>query len=122
MIWANPPEFVSQHEAKMVRPVVLAQDKRMEQFKEVPTFKENNLDVVFKFYRGVVAPPGLSPEVIAYYEDMLKKLNDSKAWKELYLAKYMLSPGWQGSKEFTKTIHDSEAVFAETLKSLGLIK
>ncbi len=122
MIWANPPEFVSQYDAKMVVPLVVAQENRVPQFKDVPTFRENGLDVVFKFYRGVVAPPGLSPEVVAYYESMMKKLNDTKAWKENYLAKYILSPGWQGSKEFTKTITDSEAVFEETLKSLGLIK
>jgi putative tricarboxylic transport membrane protein len=122
MIWANPPEYVSQHEAKMVVPLVVAQDHRIPQFKDVPTFRDNGLDVVFKFYRGVVAPPGLAPEVVAYYENMLKKLNDTKAWKENYLAKYILSPGWQGSQEFTKTITDSNAVFEETLKSLGLIK
>jgi putative tricarboxylic transport membrane protein len=122
MIWANPPEFVSQYEAKMVTPLVVAQERRIQQFKDVPSFRENNLDVVFKFYRGVVAPPGLPPEVVAYYESMMKSLNDSKAWKDNYLAKYILSPGWQGSQEFTKTIHDSEAVFEETLKGLGLIK
>jgi putative tricarboxylic transport membrane protein len=122
MIWANPPEFVSQYEAKMVRPIAVAQENRIQAFKDVPNFRENGLDVVFKFYRGVVAPPGLSPEVIAYYENMLKKLNDTKAWKDNYLAKYILSPGWQGSKEFTKTVTDSEAVFEETLKGLGLIK
>jgi putative tricarboxylic transport membrane protein len=122
MIWANPPEYVAQHEAKMVVPLVVAQENRVPQFKDIPTFRENGLDVVFKFYRGVVAPPGLSPEVVTYYESMLKKLNDTKAWKDNYLAKYILSPGWQGSKEFTKTVTDSEAVFEETLKSLGLIK
>jgi putative tricarboxylic transport membrane protein len=122
MIWANPPEFVSQHEAKMVRPLVVAQEQRVPQYKDVPTFRENGLDVVFKFYRGVVAPPGLPADVVAYYEGMLKKLSDSQAWKEKYLAKYILSPGWQGSKEFTKTIYDSEAVFEDTLKGLGLIK
>lgn len=122
MIWANPPEYVSQYEAKMVVPLVVAQENRVPQFKDVPTFRENGLDVVFKFYRGVVAPPDLPADVVAYYESMMKKLNDSKAWKENYLAKYILSPGWQGSKEFTKTVADSEAVFEETLKSLGLIK
>ena len=122
MIWANPPEFVSQYEAKMVVPIILAQENRMQQFKDVPTFRENGLDVVFKFYRGVVAPPGLPPEVVAYYEGMMKKLNNTKAWKENYLAKYILSPGWQGSKEFTKTVTDSEVIFEDTLKSLGLIK
>jgi len=122
MIWANPPEYVSQYEAKLVVPLIVAQENRVPQFKDIPTFRENGLDVVFKFYRGVVAPPGLPPEVVAYYESMMKKLNDTKAWKENYLAKYILSPGWQDSKEFTKTVTESEAVFEETLKSLGLIK
>lgn len=122
MIWANPPEFVTQYEAKMVVPLIVAQEQRIPKFKDVPTFRENGLDVVFKFYRGVVAPPGLPPDVVAYYEDLMKKLNDSRAWKEKYLSKYILSPGWQGSKDFTKTVYASEVVFEETLKSLGLIK
>jgi putative tricarboxylic transport membrane protein len=122
MIWANPPEFVSQYEAKMVRPIAVAQETRIQAFKDVPNFRENGLDVVFKFYRGVVAPPDLPADVVAYYETMMKKLSDTKAWKENYLAKYILSPGWQGHKEFTKTITDSDAVFEETLKGLGLIK
>ena len=122
MIWANASEFGSQYDAKMVVPLVVAQEKRFPQYKDVPTFRENGLDVIFQFFRGVVAPPGVSPEVVAYYENMMKNLNDTKAWKENYLAKYFLSPGWQGSKEFTKTVYDSETIYEETLKSLGLIK
>jgi len=120
--WANPPEFIGQYEAKQVRPLVLAQEHRIGQFKDIPTFKELGINLVFKFFRGVIAPPGLPPEVVAYYESMMKKMIETKAWKENYLAKNMLSPAWQTSKEFTKTIHDSEAVFAETLKELGMIK
>jgi len=122
MMWANPPEFVAQYEAKQVRPIILAQENRISRFKDVPTFKENGINLVFKFFRGVIAPPGLSPEAVAYYEAMMKKLIETKAWKENYLAKNMLSPAWQTSKEFTKTINGSEVVFAETLKELGLIK
>jgi len=122
MIWANASEFGSQYDAKMVVPLVVAQEKRFPQYKDVPTFRENGLDVIFQFFRGVVAPPGVSPEVVAYYENMMKNLNDTKAWKENYLAKYFLNPGWQGSKEFTKTVYDSETIYEETLKSLGLIK
>ncbi len=122
MIWANASEFVSQYDAKMVVPLVIAQEKRFAQYKDVPTFRENGLDVIFQFFRGVVAPPGVSPEVIVYYESMMRKLNDSKAWKENYLDKYYLNAGWQNSKEFTKTVYDSEVVFADVLKGLGLIK
>jgi putative tricarboxylic transport membrane protein len=122
MIWANASEFVSQYDAKMVVPLVIAQEKRFAQYKDVPTFRENGLDVIFQFFRGVVAPPGVSPEVIAYYESMMKKLNDTKAWKDNYLDKYYLNAGWQNSKEFTKTVYDSEVVFEDVLKGLGLIK
>src|SRR5512136_78455 len=38
MIWANPPEFISQFDAKMVRPIIVAQENRIQQFKDVPTF------------------------------------------------------------------------------------
>lgn len=122
MIWANPPEFIAQYDAKLVRPIILAQEHRIPQFKDVPTFRESGMDIIFKFFRGIVAPPGLSPEVIAYYETMLKKMVETQAWKDNYLTKNMLSPAWQTSKEFTKTISDSEVVFAELLKELGLIK
>jgi putative tricarboxylic transport membrane protein len=122
MIWANPPEFIAQYDAKLVRPIVLAQENRIAQFKDVPTFRENGIDIVFKFFRGIVAPPGLSPEVVAYYENMMKKMVQTQAWKENYLTKNMLSPAWQTSKEFTKTISDSEVVFADLLKELGLLK
>lgn len=120
--WANPPEFVGQYEAKQVRPLVLAQERRISQFKDVPTFKEIGINLVFRFFRGVIGPPGLPPEAVAYYEAMLKKMVETKAWKEGYLAKNMLSPAWQNSKEFAKTISDSETLFVETLKELGLIK
>lgn len=40
MIWANPPEYVSQYEAKLVVPLIVAQDHRIPQFKDVPTFRE----------------------------------------------------------------------------------
>lgn len=120
--WANPPEFIGQYEAKGVRPLVLAQENRISQFKDVPTFKEIGVNLVFKFFRGVIAPPGIPPEVVAYYEAMLEKMVETKAWKEGYLAKNMLSPAWQDSKMFTKTISDSDALLSETLKELGLIK
>jgi putative tricarboxylic transport membrane protein len=122
MIWANASEFGSQYDAKMVIPLVVAQDKRFPQYKDVPTFRENGLDVIFQFFRGIVAPPGIPAEVVAYYESMMKNLSDTRAWKEDYLVKYMLSPGWQNSKDFTKTVYDSEAIYDEILKGLGLIK
>ena len=122
MIWANPSEFVPQWEAKMVRPIVVAKEKRMTELPDVPTFKEKGNNVTFEMFRGVGAPPGISPEVAAFYENMLKRMAQSAAWNTGYLKKYMLSPTWRGSKEFTQFVAQNEPVFKGILTELGLIK
>jgi putative tricarboxylic transport membrane protein len=120
--WANPSEFVSQWEAKLVRPVAVAKEKRLEKWKDVPTFKEKGLDVTFKMFRGIAAPPGIPPAAAAYYEGLFKRLADSPAWKEKYLDKYMLTPAWMGSKEFSGFVAKSEQEFKTLLSELELLK
>ncbi len=122
MIWANPPEFVPQWEAKMVRPVAVAKATRMTDFPDVPSLKEIGYDVTYFFYRGIAAPQDIPAEAAAFYENMFRRMAESSAWKERYLKKYMLSPGWMGSKEFAKAVAQNEEESKEILKDLGLIK
>jgi putative tricarboxylic transport membrane protein len=122
MIWANPSEFVPQYEAKMVRPIAVARATRVPLLPDVPTFKERGYDFTFDFFRGIAAPPGISAEVAAHYENMMKKMSEAPGWKDGYLKKYMLSPTWMGSKEFTQFVAKNEGLFKEILTDLGLIK
>ena len=122
MIWANPPEFVPQWEAKMVRPVAVAKSTRMADFSDVPTLKEVGHDVTYFFYRGITAAQNIPAEASAFYENMFKRMAESVAWKEKYLKKYMLSPSWMGSKEFAKVVAQNEEESKEILKDLGLLK
>jgi putative tricarboxylic transport membrane protein len=122
MIWANPPEFVPQWEAKMVRPVAVAKSTRMADFSDVPTLKEVGHDVTYFFYRGIAAAQNIPAEASAFYENMFKRMAESSAWKENYLKKYSLSPSWMGSKEFAKVVAKNEEESKEILKDLGLLK
>jgi putative tricarboxylic transport membrane protein len=122
MIWANPPEFVPQWEAKMVRPVTVAKAIRMTEFPDVPTLKEIGHNVTYFFYRGIAAPQGIPAEATAFYESMFKRMAGSSSWKENYIKKYMLSPSWMGSKEFAKIVAQNEEESKEILKDLGLLK
>ena len=122
MIWANPPEFVPQYEAKMVRPVAVARATRMSDFPDVPTLKEIGYDVTYFFYRGIAAAQNIPAEVAAFYENMFKRMAESSAWKEKYIKKYSLSPAWMGSKEFSKVVAQNEEESKEILKDLGLLK
>jgi putative tricarboxylic transport membrane protein len=122
LAWANPSEFFPQWEAKLVRPLAVAKETRLPKFPETPTFKEKGLDVTFKMFRGMAAPPGISPAVAAYYENMMKKMAETPAWKEKYLDQYMLSPNWMGSKEFAGFVAQNETQFKALLVELGLVK
>lgn len=120
--WANPSEFVPQWEAKLVRPLAVAKDTRLSKFPTTPTFKEKGLDVTFKMFRGIAAPPGISPAAAAYYESLMKRMADSPAWKEKYLDQYMLSPAFMGSKDFAPFVVDAEQQFKTLLTELSLLK
>jgi len=122
MIWANPPEFVPQYEAKMVMPVAVARATRMTDFPDVPTLKEIGHNVTYFFYRGIMAAQDIPPETVAFYENMFKRMAESSSWKENYLKKYSLSPSWMGSKEFAKVVAQNEEESKEILKDLGLLK
>jgi tripartite-type tricarboxylate transporter receptor subunit TctC len=53
---------------------------------------------------------------------MMKKMTETSGWKEKYLKQYMLSAGWMGSKDFTQMVNQSETIFKDILKDLGLLK
>jgi putative tricarboxylic transport membrane protein len=122
MIWANPGEFAPQWEAKMVRPIAIAKEKRISLFPDVPTFREKGYDVTFYLFRGVAAPLGIPDEAVAFYENMLKRVTETPAWKRNYLDKYMLSHAWIGYKEYTPFIIEQEKLYRDFLIDMGVLK
>jgi putative tricarboxylic transport membrane protein len=120
--WANPSEYFPQWEARLVRPLAVAKDTRLSKFPDAPTFKEKGFDVTFRMFRGIAAPPGISPAAAAYYENLMKRMAESATWKEKYLEQYMLSPAWLGSKQFSGFVVQSEQQFKTLLTELGLLK
>jgi tripartite-type tricarboxylate transporter receptor subunit TctC len=47
----------------------------------VPTWRELGLDVAITHWRGVFGPPGMSREVVRYWDDYFAKLVKTDAWK-----------------------------------------
>jgi putative tricarboxylic transport membrane protein len=121
-IWANPGEFASQLEAKTVRALAIARPERFPLMADVPTFKEQGVNLVYQMFRGVVAPPEIPEESILFYEGMLKKMTQSQRWRDDYLKRNMLSAAWMDHKALTKLVHEQEETSKAILKELGLVK
>lgn len=121
-IWANPSEFMPQYEAKQVRPLAVAREDRLPYMNDASTLKEQGYNVIWKMFRGIIAPPGISSDAIAFYETMFKKMTESSRWKEGYLKKYMLTPSWMGHQAAAQFVAEQEQIALGVLKELGLVK
>lgn len=85
----------------------------------VPTFQEQGLDYTFDIWRGVMGPPGMSDEAVAYYESLFEEMLETDSWAD---ARDRL--GWidayQNSEEFGDFLDAQAEEFSGILQELGL--
>jgi putative tricarboxylic transport membrane protein len=88
---------------------------------DVPTFKEQGVDLVLTNWRSVVAAPGISAEQKKVLADAIEKLVKSPAWQEILKQK-----GWDDAylagDAFADFLKKENVRVTEVLKSIGLVK
>jgi putative tricarboxylic transport membrane protein len=88
---------------------------------DVPTFKEQSIDLVLTNWRSVVAAPGITDAQKKALSDLVEKTVKSKAWQEQLKQK-----GWDdaylGPDGFAKFLKDEIVRVGGVLKSLGLVR
>jgi len=119
---ANPCEALAQVEAKKARMLGITSQKRLDLLPDVPTLKEKGFNVVAQQFRSIVAPPNLSAEAIKFYEDLFRRLAESKTWKEKYIKENMLTPDYKTTGETQQMLERDNASCTAVLKDMKVIK
>jgi putative tricarboxylic transport membrane protein len=88
---------------------------------QVPTWKELGVDLVYGGFRGIVAPKGLTPEQVAFWENALRQASETAEWQE-DLRKNYWSNDFLTSKDFAKDLEDTYAAMKSVLVDLGLAR
>jgi putative tricarboxylic transport membrane protein len=122
MFLPNPCEALAQVEAKKVRILGVASEKRLTEAPEVPTLRELGINATFQQVRSIAAPKDLPPEAIRYYEELFRKLADSSLWKEKYIKENMLTWDYKSSAETLKLWESNHESCARIMKEMGVIK
>jgi putative tricarboxylic transport membrane protein len=88
---------------------------------EVPSFKELGANVNVEAFRAIVGPKSMTPEQVAYWEDVMKKMSEAEEWK-----KNVERRGWiakfAGSKDCSTGLKMHYELMREGLMELGLAK
>ena len=85
----NIPELLPHVEAKKMRILAVAGEKRMAVLPDVPTLKELGLPITVGTGRGFAMPAGVPPETASMMENALRRVHASALWKE-YSSRTML--------------------------------
>lgn len=79
----EPSEAGEQVRAGKLRVVAQVTEKRLEGFKDVPTLKEAGFDVPnVPQTRGLVGPPDMPADAVAYYEELILKATQAPGWQK----------------------------------------
>jgi putative tricarboxylic transport membrane protein len=100
MMVIEPQEAGEHIRAGTMRVLAQIADKRLPGFPNVPTLKEAGFDLrTLPVVRGMVTPPGVAPDVLAYWEDAFTRLARTATWKK-YLDDNQFEDGFQKGAAF----------------------
>jgi tripartite-type tricarboxylate transporter receptor subunit TctC len=117
----GPNEFDAQIKAGNVRLLAVMNEERNETYKDVPTFKEKGIDVVFLTCRFMLAPKGTPEDIINTLHDAFKKAYDSKEWQD-YLKTSGSEKFYQEPKKAKQFLKEQDELYYKILESADLLK
>ena len=95
--------------------------ERDSQIPNVPTLKEQGIDLVSGTDRGIVAPKGTSPEVIAQWEQVLRKaVQDPQVTSSF--AKKGTGIIFKGSREYREYFEQTFSLWKKVAQKVGVYK
>jgi putative tricarboxylic transport membrane protein len=120
MMVIEPAEAGEHIRAGNMRVLAQVSEKRLAGFPDVPTLKEAGFDVpAVPQVRGVVAPPGIPAENVAYWEDIFRKLTRTASWRK-FLEDNQFEDGYQNAAELAKFYDEFTGQMRGILQEAGI--
>ena len=105
-----------------LRVVAVSADKRLSGvFANVPTWKEQGVNLVYGGWRSIMGPKGLTAPQVAFWEGALRKAAQSNEWKAELQRNYW-SDDFVTSAQFRKDLDKDYADMKAVLVELGLAR
>ena len=117
---AEPSEAAELVRAGKVRAIAQIASKRLPGWEQAPTLQEAGFDIVdVPQARGIIAPPGMPAEAVAYYEDLFQRVSKTASF-EKYTTDTNTEGAYLDSKNNAVFLKNYELTLREVLKTAGI--
>jgi putative tricarboxylic transport membrane protein len=126
----NPSENIAQWRAGQLRALCVFSAQRMvykskvtndQSWADIPTCKEEGIDVEYQMLRAFFLPPGTTKEQSAFYTDLMRKVVATPEWKE-YVERNALKETFLAGADFQKFLEKDDAYHRKLMKEAGFSK
>ncbi len=100
-------EAEKQYKAGKIKILAVSAPKRLDRLPEIPTWKEQGIDVIFQHWKGIMGLKDMTEEEVAYWDDVIKRMVESDSWKGI-----LRERGWNS---YYKDSGESRGVFGGEL-------
>ena len=87
---------------------------------DIPTCKEEGLDMQYLMLRAMFLPGKVTPEQTAFYDDLFKKVTQTPEYKE-YMEKQALKPVYINGKDMLKFLEEDDALNKSLMTEAGFV-
>ncbi len=116
----HPSEVLPHIKAGRFRPIGVALDKRDGALPNVPTLKEQGIDVAtWGSVKGVAVPNGTPPEIVEYLSSTLKKVCEDAEFKKT-MAQIGQPIDYLNTKDWAAFLQKASKDYGDLIKELGI--
>jgi len=125
----NPSENLEVWRANQVRALCVFDKERIQyrskvtdtqSWNDIPTCKEQGIDVQYLMLRAMFLPGKVTAEQTAFYTDLFKKLTQTAEYKE-YMEKQALKPAFLTGKALLKFLEEDDALNKRLMTEAGFV-
>jgi len=119
----SPPAIKEHVKNGTIRILGVAEENRLTipGFENVPTFKEQGINVAFSFWNGIAAPKGMPPAEKSRLTAGLKKMINDPEFKK-NMAELGMEVQYLGPDEFSARWIEDNAKLTKTVKETGILE
>jgi putative tricarboxylic transport membrane protein len=113
--------FVPHAQSGKLRVIAISSPRRLKNFADAPTWKEQGVNSEYASWRGVMGPRGLSAAQTAFWEDVFARLTRTDEWRQ-DVERNLWEVTYKGSRDTVKEMGEHNEQLRKILVELELAK